>query len=265
MILVDPKRVELTLYNGIPHLLTEVIVDPDIIISALRWTVAEMESRYKEFSKVGARNLEGFNATAGVQKKPYILFVIDELADIMIFAPGDAEDLITRIAQMARATGIHLILATQRPSVDVITRLIIDTPGAEKLLGKGDMLYLPPDQAKPRRIQGPFITEKEVGDLVRFLRAKGPEVHYTEEITQLDTTPGTFSGGFAGAGNGGDNDPLFNKALELIGQTDKASASLIQRKLSVGYARAARILDQLEAAGYVGPAEGSKPREILRR
>ncbi|OGK18014.1 hypothetical protein A3G67_04465 [Candidatus Roizmanbacteria bacterium RIFCSPLOWO2_12_FULL_40_12] len=286
MILVDPKRVELTLYNGIPHLLTEVIVDPDKIISALRWTVAEMESRYKEFSKVGARNLEGFNATAGVQKKPYILFVIDELADIMIFAPGDAEDLITRIAQMARATGIHLILATQRPSVDVITglmkaniptriafnvsslvdsRVIIDTPGAEKLLGKGDMLYLPPDQAKPRRIQGPFITEKEVGDLVRFLRAKGPEVHYTEEITQLDTTPGTFSGGFAGAGNGGDNDPLFNKALELIGQTDKASASLIQRKLSVGYARAARILDQLEAAGYVGPAEGSKPREILRR
>src|SRR3990167_1514930 len=286
LILVDPKRVELTQYNGIPHLLTEVIVDPDKIISALRWTVAEMESRYKEFSKVGARNLEGFNATAGVQKKPYILFVIDELADIMIFAPGDAEDLITRIAQMARATGIHLILATQRPSVDVITglmkaniptriafnvsslvdsRVIIDTPGAEKLLGKGDMLYLPPDQAKPRRIQGPFITEKEVGDLVRFLRAKGPEVHYTEEITQLDTTPGTFSGGFAGAGNGGDNDPLFNKALELIGQKDKASASLIQRKLSVGYARAARILDQLEAAGYVGPAEGSKPREILRR
>ncbi len=285
LIMVDPKRVELTLYNGIPHLLTEVIVEPDKIISALRWTVAEMETRYKEFSKVGARNLEGYNAIAGVEKKPFIIFVIDELADVMIFAPGDAEDLITRIAQMARATGIHLVLATQRPSVDVITglmkaniptrvafnvsslvdsRVIIDTPGAEKLLGKGDMLYLPPDQAKPRRIQGPFITEVEVAELVKFLRAKGPEVHYTEEITKQDSVTATYMPG-AGGGNGGDKDPLFNAALDLIGQTDKASASLIQRKLSVGYARAARILDQLEAAGYVGPSEGSKPREVLRR
>lgn len=285
MIMVDPKRVELTLYNGIPHLLTEVIVDPDKIISALRWTVAEMETRYKEFSKVGARNLEGFNVTGGVEKKPYIVFIIDELADIMIFAPGDAEDLITRIAQMARATGIHLVLATQRPSVDVITglmkaniptrvafnvsslvdsRVIIDMPGAEKLLGKGDMLYLPPDQAKPRRIQGPYITEKEVVELVKFLRAKGPEVHYTEEITKQDAVTASYTPGVSG-GNVGDKDLLFNAALELIGQTDKASASLIQRKLSVGYARAARILDQLEAAGYVGPAEGSKPREVLRR
>ncbi len=284
LILVDPKRVELTLYNGIPHLLTPVIVEPDKIISALRWTVSEMETRYKEFSKVGARNLEGFNVMEGVQKKPYIIFIIDELADVMIFAPGDAEDLITRIAQMARATGIHLVLATQRPSVDVITglmkaniptrvafnvsslvdsRVIIDTPGAEKLLGKGDMLYLPPDQAKPRRIQGPFITEKEVAELVKFLRSKGPEVHYTEEITTHETVTAPYTRGMAGGG--GDKDPLFNPALELIGQTDKASASLIQRKLSVGYARAARILDQLEEAGYVGPADGSKPREVLRR
>jgi S-DNA-T family DNA segregation ATPase FtsK/SpoIIIE len=189
MIMVDPKRVELTPYNGIPHLLTEVIVEPEKILSALKYTVGEMELRYKEFAKYGVRNLDSYNQLEGVEKKPYIMFIIDELADLMIFAPGDAEELITRIAQKARATGIHLILATQRPSVDVITglmkaniparvafsvssmidsRVIIDMPGAEKLLGKGDMLFLPPDQAKPRRIQGPFITEKEVNQLVKF-------------------------------------------------------------------------------------------------
>lgn len=284
LILVDPKRVELTLYNGIPHLLTPVIVEPDKIIAALRWIVAEMENRYKEFSQAHTRNLEGFNATEGVEKKPYIVFVIDELADLMIFAPGEAEDLITRIAQMARATGIHLVLATQRPSVDVITglmkaniptrialnvssmidsRVIIDMPGAEKLLGKGDMLFLPPDQAKPRRIQGPYIAEKEVSQVVTFLKSQVPEVHYTEEITEQAASQ--FAGGGIAGGAGGDKDPLFQSALELIGASDKASASLLQRRLSVGYARAARLLDQLEAAGYVGPAEGSKPREILRR
>ncbi|MEO6509007.1 MAG: DNA translocase FtsK, partial [Patescibacteria group bacterium] len=286
MILVDPKRVELAGYNGIPHLLTDVIVDPDKILSALKWTVGEMESRYKEFAKAGVRNLEGYNQIEGVEKKPFILFVIDELADLMMFAPGDAEDLITRIAQMARATGIHLILATQRPSVDVITglmkanipsrlafnvsslvdsRVILDTPGAEKLLGKGDMLYLPPDQAKPRRIQGPFVTEKEVADLVKFLKSQAPEVHYTEEITEL-TAP-VMAGGVAIGGNAGgsDNDPLFKQAIDIIGQFDKASASLLQRRLKVGYARAARMLDELEAAGYVSPAEGSKPREVIKR
>ncbi|PIS16013.1 DNA translocase FtsK [Candidatus Roizmanbacteria bacterium CG09_land_8_20_14_0_10_41_9] len=284
LILVDPKRVELTPYNGIPHLLTEVVVDPEKIISALRWTVAEMENRYKEFAKAGARNIEVYNTIPGVEKKPYIIFIIDELADLMIFAPGEAEELITRIAQMARATGIHLLLATQRPSVDVITglmkaniptrvafnvssmidsRVIIDMPGAEKLLGKGDMLFLPPDQAKPRRIQGPFITDREVSDLVKFLKSQVPEVHYTEEVTEHTTSI---------AGTGGtmipslsDNDPLFNRALEIVMQQDKASASLLQRRLSVGYARAARLLDQLEAAGYVGPSEGSKPREVVKR
>lgn len=285
LILVDPKRVELTLYNGIPHLLTEVIVEPEKIISALRWTVAEMENRYKEFSKAGVRNLEGYNATPGVVKKPFIVFVIDELADLMIFAPGDAEELITRIAQMARATGIHLLLATQRPSVDVITglmkaniparvafnvssmidsRVIIDMPGAEKLLGRGDMLFLPPDQAKPRRIQGPFITEREVNQVVKFLKSQVPEVHYTEEVTE--TIGANFSVvGAAAAGNGGEKDPLFNQAISIISQFDKASASLLQRRLSIGYARAARLLDQLEAAGYVGQAEGSKPREVIKR
>ena len=286
MILVDPKRVELSLYNGIPHLLTEVIVEPAKILSALRWTVGEMENRYKEFAKVGVRNLDGYNKIPGIQKKSYIVFVIDELADLMIFASSDAEELITRIAQMARATGIHLVLATQRPSVDVITglmkaniptrvafsvsslvdsRVIIDTPGAEKLLGKGDMLYLPADQAKPRRIQGPFITEKEVSEVVKFLKAQVPEVHYMEEILTQGTNSGGAAGTMAAGGAGGDQDPLFNQAVEIISQFDKASASLLQRRLKVGYARAARLLDELEAAGYVSPAEGSKPREVVKR
>lgn len=286
LILVDPKRVELSIYNGIPHLMTEVIVESDKIIKALQWTVAEMKSRYEILAKAHARNLEAYNELPNIEKKPYIVFVIDELADLMMHAPGDAEDLITKIAQMARAVGIHLVLATQRPSVDVITglmkaniptrvafnvsslvdsRVVIDTPGAEKLLGRGDMLYLPPDQAKPRRIQGPFVTEKEVQELVTFLRNQNPVVHYTQEITeQAGPSQMGGRGAISGAG-GGNQDPFFNQALDLINQTDKASASLLQRKLNVGYARAARILDQLQEAGYVGPAEGSKPREILRR
>ncbi|PIV11192.1 DNA translocase FtsK [Candidatus Roizmanbacteria bacterium CG03_land_8_20_14_0_80_35_26] len=285
MILVDPKRVELSIYNGIPHLLTEVIIDADKIISALKWTVSEMEARYKIFAKAGARNIESYNAIEGVEKRPYILFIIDELADLMVFAPGESEELITRVAQMSRATGIHLILATQRPSVDVITglmkaniptrvafnvssmidsRVIIDMPGAEKLLGRGDMLYLPPDKAKPVRIQGPYVTEKEVLSLVKFLKNQSPEVHYTEEVTEQAVTVRSGIGGTMIV-NGGENDPLFKQALEIIMQQDRASASLLQRRLSIGYARAARILDQMEAAGYVSPAEGSKPRDVIRR
>lgn len=285
MILVDPKRVELTLYNGIPHLLTEVVVEPEKIISALKWTVSEMENRYKEFSKVGVRNLEGYNNVEGVEKKPYVLFVIDELADLMSFAPSEAEDLITRVAQMARATGIHLILATQRPSVDVITglmkaniparvafnvssmidsRVIIDMPGAEKLLGRGDMLFLPPDQAKPRRIQGPFVTEKEVNQLVKFLKTQVPAVHYTQEVVEQQVFIGTGRGGTMLV-NENERDPLFDQIVNLISPLEYASASLLQRKFRIGYARAARILDQLESSGFVGPAEGSKPREVLKR
>ena len=285
MILVDPKRVELSIYNSIPHLLTEVIVDAEKIISALKWTGSEMETRYKLFAKAGARNIEGYNLIAGVEKKPYIIFVIDELADLMTFAPGESEELITRVAQMARATGIHLVLATQRPSVDVITglmkaniptriafnvssmidsRVIIDMPGAEKLLGRGDMLFLPPDKAKPVRIQGPFITEKEVNNLVNFLKSQAPQVHYTEEVTEQAVNIKT-AGGASFAVNGGENDVYFNQAIEIIMQQDKASASLLQRRLSIGYARAARLLDQLEAAGYVGPPEGAKPRTVIRR
>lgn len=286
LILVDPKRVELTQYNGIPHLLTEVIVDPEKIISALKWTVGEMNSRYKQFAEVGARNIESYNSRDGIEKIPYIVFIIDELADLMMVAAREAEEYITRIAQMARATGIHLVLATQRPSVNVITglmkanipsriafnvpslvdsRVVLDMPGAEKLVGKGDMLYLPADQAKPRRIQGPYLSEKDIQSVVGFVKKKAPEVHYTEEVTEQDVTTVTTPAGGQKVVSGDGNDPLFAQSIDLIYQEGKASASLIQRRLSVGYARAARILDQLEESGYVGPAQGSKPREILAR
>ena len=285
LILVDPKRVELTLYNGIPHLLSEVIVEAKQIISALQWTVSEMEARYKEFAKLKVRNLESYNSLPDIEKKPYIVFIIDELADLMIFAAREAEDLITRIAQMARATGIHLVLATQRPSVDVITglmkaniptriafnvssmidsRVIIDMPGAEKLLGRGDMLFLPPDQAKPKRIQGPYINEKDVQKVVEFIKVNNPPVCYTTEV--LEQKVSFNSKGLGGTFvDDGDKDPLFDEVVSLIINQDYASASFLQRKFKIGYARAARLLDQLEAAGYVGPAEGSKPREVIKR
>jgi S-DNA-T family DNA segregation ATPase FtsK/SpoIIIE len=288
MILVDPKQVEMVQYNGSPHLLTEVINDPAKVVSALRWSVAEMEARYKELASVGARNLEAFNKMDNVTPKPYIVFVIDELADLMMYAANDVEDMITRIAQKARAVGIHLVLATQRPSVDVITglmkanipsriafnvssmvdsRVIIDSPGAEKLLGKGDMFYLPPDQAKPRRIQGPYLTDNEVGDVVKFLKSQVPEVHYTEEITdQAQQQSRLGFGAIMGGGQGANDmrDEYFEVAKQLISQTDKASASLLQRKLKIGYARAARILDELHEAGFVGIAQGSKPRDVIK-
>ncbi len=286
MILVDPKQVEMTQYNGAPHLLTDVITDPSKVVSALRWSVGEMEARYKELAQAGVRNLEGYNKLEGIQKKPYIIFMIDELADLMMYAANEVEDLITRIAQKARAVGIHLVLATQRPSVDVITglmkanipsriafnvssmidsRVIIDMPGAEKLLGRGDMFYLPPDQAKPKRIQGPYITEQEVKDIVQFLKAQVPVVHYTEEITEASPTVNAGGGMGNASAHGENRDAFFNDAIQLISQTDKASASLLQRKLRIGYARAARILDELQEAGYVGPSEGSKPREVIKR
>lgn len=279
-ILVDPKRVELTQYNGIPHLLTPVIVEPEKVVSALKWTIAQMEKRYKMFAEVGARNIEGYNEMSGFQALPYIVIVIDELADIILFAPSDVEDTITRLAQMARATGIHLIIATQRPSVDVITglikanipcriafnvtsmvdsRVIIDMPGAEKLLGRGDMLYIPPNQAKPTRIQGTFVSDPEIQKLLEFLKKSGVKPQYTEEVT---TKYKAKSASAIGVSNQ-EVDELFDEAIRVVCEYDRASASLLQRRLSIGYARAARILDQLEEAGVVGPQEGSKPREVL--
>lgn len=279
-ILVDPKRVELTQYNGIPHLLTPVIVDVEKVPSALKWAIETMKDRYKLFAEVGARNIESYNQSMGYQALPYIIILIDELADIMLMAPRQIEESICRLAQMARATGIHLIVATQRPSVDVITglikanipariafavssmvdsRVIIDGPGAEKLLGRGDMLYIPPDQAKAQRIQGTWVKDEEIHGLLDFVRNQGIAPEYTEEITSMTVS----SDGTVIAGDGSEGkDNMFDEALRLIVNENKASASLIQRKLSVGYARAARILDQLEQAGLIGAADGAKPRDI---
>ncbi len=282
LILIDPKRVELVGYNGIPHLLTPVIVEVEKILSALKWAMSEMDRRYKIFAEAGVRNIDAYNEFSGFQALPYIVIIIDELADLMAYAPVEVEDTICRLAQMARATGIHLVLATQRPSVDVITglikanvpcriafnvssmvdsRVILDTPGAEKLLGRGDMLYIPPDQAKPTRIQGTYVSEEEINKLVKFLKDKGIVIEYTEEVTNQ---PLTFRKGQAGASDSG-KDGLFEEAVRIVCQFDRASASLLQRKLSVGYARAARILDQLEREGVVGPGDGSKPRDVLVR
>lgn len=284
LILVDPKRVEFTSYNGIPHLLTPVIVEVEKILSALKWSMGEMDRRYKLFAERGVRNIEGYNELSGFQALPYIVIIIDELADLMMFAPVEVEDAIARLAQMARATGIHLVIATQRPSVNVITglikanipcriafnvssmidsRVIIDGPGAEKLLGRGDMLYVPPESAKPTRIQGAFVSEKEVKKLVEYLKAKNVPVEYTEEI--VNQPIGAGKKGAIGGGSGDSKDPLFEDVVRLVCQFDTASASFLQRKMSIGYSRAARILDQLEEMGVVGHAEGSKPRDVLVR
>ncbi len=284
-IMIDPKRVEMTGYNGIPHLLTPVIVEPEKILSALKWAMGEMDRRYKLFAERGVRNIDSYNELSGFQALPNIVIVIDELADLMMFAPVEVEDAIARLAQMARATGIHLVIATQRPSVDVITglikanipcriafnvsslidsRVILDGPGAEKLLGRGDMLYVPPEASKPTRVQGTYASEKETQKLVAFLKEKSPVVNYTEEVTQQ---PILIKKGLGAMGNNSaeGHDQLFEEAIRIVCQFDKASASLLQRKLSIGYSRAAKILDQLEEAGVIGAAEGSKPRDVIAR
>lgn len=286
LILIDPKRVEFTSYNGIPHLLTPVIVEVEKILSALKWAMGEMDRRYKLFAERGVRNIEGYNELSGFQALPYIIIIIDELADLMMFAPVEVEDAIARLAQMARATGIHLIIATQRPSVNVITglikanipcriafnvssmidsRVIIDGPGAEKLLGRGDMLYVPPDQAKPTRIQGAFVSDKEVKRLVEFLKSTNYPVEYTEEVINQPLPLKGRGGAAMGGGSADGKDPMFEEVVKLVCQFDTASASFLQRKMSIGYSRAARILDQLQEAGIVGHAEGSKPRDVLVR
>ena len=279
-IMVDPKRVELSLYNDIPHLMTPVIVDVEKVINALGWAVAEMERRYKLLAEVGVKNIAGYNELSGFQAMPYIVIIIDELADIMLISPHEVEEKVTRIAQMARAVGIHLIVATQRPSVNVITgvikanipcriafqvtsmidsRVIIDSPGAEKLLGRGDMLYIPPDQARPKRIQGAFVSEKEIKVLIDHLRKSGINPDYQSDVIK-ETKPSSTIG--PDGQNLGDVDDLFIDAIKVCLNNKKASASLLQRRLSIGYARAARILDQLERTGITTAQEGNKPREI---
>lgn len=278
LILADPKRVELSEYNDIPHLLTPVIVDPDKILSSLKWAMGEMDRRYRLFHEAQVRNIAAYNEFSGFQALPYIIIIIDELHNLMEFAPVEVEDAICRIAAMARATGIHLVVATQRPSVDVITglikanipcrvafnvssmvdsRVIIDQPGAEKLLGKGDMLYVPPDANKPMRIQGVFVSDTEIRNLIGFLKRSGLTPQYTEEVLQMPL-------GKVGSTTG-EKDDLFDQAIQTVCQYDRASASLLQRRLRIGYARAARLIDELESAGIVGPGEGSKPRDVLVR
>lgn len=281
LILVDPKRVELNLYDDIPHLLSPVITEPEKCISALKWATAEMERRYTLFAEQHKRNIGEYNAATKDETMPYIVVVIDELADLMSLAAHDVEALIVRLAQKARATGIHLVLATQRPSVNVITglikanvpariafstvsqvdsRTIIDQSGAEKLLGKGDMLFLAPDYVKSRRIQGVLVSEKEVKNVSSFLReARQPE--FNEEVLSQDVRLGGKKGSFGDVDDV--DDSLFLDAAQLVIESRKASASLLQRRLRVGYARAARLLDMLEERGIVSAPDGSRPRDVL--
>lgn len=285
-IMIDPKRVELTGYNDIPHLLTPVVVEADKSVSALKWALKEMDKRYTKFAEAGVKNIDGYNELSGFQAIPYIVIVMDELADLMALAPVDVEDCIARLAQMARATGIHLVLATQRPSVDVITglikanipcriafnvssgidsKVIIDGPGAEKLLGRGDMLYVPPDQARPTRIQGTFVSDQDVKRLVNYIKSKGIPVQYTSEVVEQAVNIKGRGGTTIISGGGDEKDDLFEEAITLVCQHDKASASLLQRRFHIGFNRAARLLEQLEEHGIVGQGEGAKPREVLIR
>jgi DNA segregation ATPase FtsK/SpoIIIE, S-DNA-T family len=280
LMLIDPKRVEMSAYNGLPHLMVPVLVEPHQAAAALRWAVAEMDRRYKLLSGMGVRNIQGFNEKAGAadaKPLPYIVIVVDELADLMMIAAGEVEELICRIAQLARAVGIHLIVATQRPSTDIITglikanipsriafavgsqvdsRVILDSGGAEKLLGRGDMLYQPVDAGKPARIQGAFVSDKEVDAIVGWWKAQG-EPRFMEEV--LDEAAS------AGYGEGDERklDPLFARAARAVCAEGGASVSLVQRKFNVGYSRAGRIVDQLADHRVIGGYQGSKSREVL--
>jgi DNA segregation ATPase FtsK/SpoIIIE, S-DNA-T family len=283
LILVDPKRVEMAQYKGLPHLLTEVIVDTEKAVNALKWTVGTMESRYHEFAKRGVRNIAAYNEALrpGEPRMPYIVVVIDELADLMMVSAYEVEATITRIAQLARATGIHLVVATQRPSVQVVTglikanipsriafamtsgvdsRTILDTTGAEDLLGRGDMLYQPIDAPRAVRLQGVLVTDPEIDEVAQWWRGQGGP-QYRPEITapRRDGKPG----GRPGEDEEQGVDSLFDEAVRVVRSHDKASASLLQRRLRIGYARAARILDQMEDKGVVGPPDGSRFREVL--
>jgi S-DNA-T family DNA segregation ATPase FtsK/SpoIIIE len=283
LILVDPKQVELKPYDEIPHLLTPVITEPEKCISALKWATAEMERRYKALSEVNKRNIAEYNNLKKEEGMPYIVIVIDELADLMMMAARDVEALIVRIAQKARAVGIHLVLATQRPSVDVITglikanvpgriafttqsqidsRTIIDQPGSEKLLGQGDMLLLTSDMPKPKRVQGAFIDDSETIKVIDFIRMQRPP-QYDDEVVSQPVVLNGKGGIVADAGGGDADDDMFRDAVRVVIENRKASTSLLQRKLRIGYGRAARLIEQMEEQGIIGQADGSRPREVL--
>lgn len=283
LILVDPKQVELKPYDDIPHLLTPVITEPEKCISALKWTVAEMERRYRALAEVHKRNISEYNSLKKEEGMPYIVLVIDELADLMMMAARDVEALIVRIAQKARAVGIHLILATQRPSVDVITglikanipariafttasqvdsRTIIDQMGAEKLLGAGDMLLLTAEMPKPKRVQAAFIGDDETNKVTDFIRMqRAPQ--YDEEVVSQPVQLNGKGGVVADYGGMDADDDMFRDAVQVVVEGRKASTSLLQRRLRIGYARAARLIEAMEEQGIIGPADGSRPRDVL--
>ena len=288
LVMVDPKVVELSVYNGIPHLLIPVVTDPKKAAGALAWAVQEMVNRYSLFAGKNVRDIKGYNEAisneGGAEKLPQIVIIIDELADLMMVSPKDVEDAICRLAQMARAAGMHLVIATQRPSVDVITgiikanipsriafavssqvdsRTILDMVGAEKLLGKGDMLFYPSGAAKPIRVQGAYVTDKEVEKIVDFVKANG-EVSYSEDI--LNKIESANSGDkelLEQSDDDNNQDPLLWEAIDTVVETGQASTSFIQRRFKVGYARAGRIIDQMEERGIISGYQGSKPREVL--
>ena len=292
-IMVDPKMVELAPYNGIPHLLIPVVTDPKKAAGALQWAVYEMMKRYKLFSENGVKDLAGFNALAQrneeLKKMPTVVVVIDELADLMLVAAKEVEESICRVAQMGRASGMHLIIATQRPSADVITglmkanipsriafavasslesRIILDTTGAEKLVGKGDMLYAPLGAGKPTRVQGCFITPEEIERVVDYVKQSG-EAEYSQDVMDKieqavkEKEKGGKSAGAPEPAGESPDDELLTAAVDVVLETGQASVSMLQRRLKLGYARAARLVDQMEERGYVGPFEGSKPRQLL--
>ena len=295
LIMVDPKMVELGIYNGIPHLLIPVVTDPKKAAGALQWAVTEMMKRYRTFSEVGVRKLEEYNAyaerTEGVDKMPFIVVLIDELADLMLVAAKEVEESICRVAQMGRAAGMHLVIATQRPSADVITglmkanipsriafavasamesRIILDTQGAEKLVGRGDMLFAPLGSGKPQRVQGCFISDPEVAAVVGFVKQNSGAAQYDDAVMEeIEHNAAEKDKGSKGVGGSapedvdGEFDELIDAAAEVVVETGQASVSMLQRRLKLGYARAARLVDQLEEKGIVGPFEGSKPRQLL--
>ena len=285
LVMVDPKKVELSMYNGVPHLLCPVVTDPKKASIALKNIVNEMEKRYDIFEKTKNKNIKGYNEfcekNPEYTKMPYIVVIIDELADLMLVAAKEVEDSIMRITQMARAAGIHLIVATQRPSTDVITgvvkanipsrisfavssqidsRTILDSVGAEKLLGKGDMLFLPMGESSPTRIQGAFISEEEIQKVVDFV-CEQQKAQYDESLTEMKNEAGSQNDGYQSEEEY--EDPLYNEIVDYVIGAGKVSASLIQRKYRLGYNRAARIIDLLEERGIIGPQNGSKPREVL--
>lgn len=283
-IMIDPKRVELNIYNGIPHLLIPIITDANQAIKVLNWAISEMEKRFKIFAEAGVRNLEGYNEYVrnindGTKSLPCIIIVIDELADLMLSSPVKAEESLCRLAQMTRATGIHLIIATQRPSVDIITgsikvnfpsriafavstqvdsRTILDVNGAEKLLGNGDMLFSPVGAPKPIRAQGAFVVEKEIRNVVSYLIKHSPSPEYEQEVLEYKKSKNMFR-----ETEEEEEDELFNEAVSVIINSKQASISILQRKLRIGYTRAARLIDAMEKSGIVGPYDGRNPRKIL--